>query len=180
MLNMAQAPLIFDRKLLAARRARAAKLGPATFLIDRVADEMDERLSAILRKFERAADVGTPNDAVRRALAGRAGSIATALADDEAHPWPDRSHDPMGSQSRVSVDLMETIAFGGRLRRSCAPRRRYPSARHSAWSRMKRRRPRHPLRLPQPQPCVHRFRSAVRSGLTLRTTSPLLCRSRAQ
>jgi len=72
---MAQSPIIFDRDLLRARRARAAALGPATFLIDHVAPELAERLSVVLRKFEIAADLGTPGDAVRRALAGKAGVI---------------------------------------------------------------------------------------------------------
>jgi SAM-dependent methyltransferase len=82
-----QAPQIFDRKLIAARQARAAKLGPATFLLDRVADELAERLEAVNRKFQRAADVGTPADAVRRALAGKVGSMAGAVADAEALPF---------------------------------------------------------------------------------------------
>ena len=38
-------PVIFDRRLLRARRARAMALGPVTFLLDRVADDMAERLS---------------------------------------------------------------------------------------------------------------------------------------
>ena len=37
-------PVIFDRTLLRARRARAAALGPATFLLERVADDIAERL----------------------------------------------------------------------------------------------------------------------------------------
>jgi SAM-dependent methyltransferase len=81
------APQIFDRKLLAQHRDRARKLGPATFLVDRVADEMAERLSAVNRTFERVADVGTPNDAVRRALAGRVGAVADVVADEEALPF---------------------------------------------------------------------------------------------
>ena len=84
---MPQAPQIFDRKLIAARQARAAKLGPATFLLDRVADELAERLEAVNRKFQRAADVGTPADAVRRALAGKVGSMSGAVADAEALPF---------------------------------------------------------------------------------------------
>ncbi len=90
---MPQAPIIFDRKLLAARRARAVKLGPATFLLDRVAEEMAERLGAVLRKFERAADVGTPGDAVRRALAGSAGTFTDQTADDETLPFAPGSLD---------------------------------------------------------------------------------------
>jgi SAM-dependent methyltransferase len=97
-------PVIFDRTLLRARRARAAALGPATFLIDRVADDMAGRLSAVLRQFDIAADIGTPTDAVRRALAGRVGTIVAAdpvapggafavAADEEALPFRDGSLD---------------------------------------------------------------------------------------
>ena len=66
-------PLIFDRRLLRARRARAAALDPATFLVERVADDFAGRLSAVLRKFDLAVDLGTPTDAVRRVLADRVG-----------------------------------------------------------------------------------------------------------
>jgi SAM-dependent methyltransferase len=78
-------PVIFDRQLLRARRARALALGPATFLIDRVADEFAERLSAVLRKFELVADLGTPNDALRRALAHQVGRIIAV--DTLTHPF---------------------------------------------------------------------------------------------
>ena len=90
---MPQAPQIFDRNLLRARRARARQLGPATFLLDRVADDLSERLSAVTRRLELGADVGTPTDAVRRALAGQVGSIADAVADEEALPFAPGSLD---------------------------------------------------------------------------------------
>jgi SAM-dependent methyltransferase len=72
---MAQSSIIFDRDLLLKRRARAAALGPATFLLDQVAADLAERLSAVLRKFELAADLGTPSDAVNRALSNVVGTI---------------------------------------------------------------------------------------------------------
>jgi SAM-dependent methyltransferase len=80
--EMASGPLLFDRRLLRARRLRAQALGPSTFLIDRVADELGDRLAAVLRSFERAVDLGTPTDAVRRALAasGKVGGIVAADA----------------------------------------------------------------------------------------------------
>lgn len=90
---MSQAPIIFDRSLLRARRARAQALGPATFLIDRVADEMAERLGAVLRTFELAADIGTPTDALRRALAGKVARIVEVAADEEALALRDGSLD---------------------------------------------------------------------------------------
>jgi SAM-dependent methyltransferase len=103
---MAQ-PLIFDRPLLRARRVRAAALEPATFLLERVADDLAARLSAVLRGFDVAVDLGTPGDQVRRALAGRVGAIVAAgpiaaelvgarlavVADEEALPFRDGSLD---------------------------------------------------------------------------------------
>jgi SAM-dependent methyltransferase len=75
-------PVVFDRQLLRVRRARAAALGPATFLIDRVAEDFADRLATVLRRFERAVDLGTPTDAVRRVLAAsdKVGAIITANA----------------------------------------------------------------------------------------------------
>ena len=74
-------PLIFDRALIRARRRRAALLGSAPFLLDRVADDLAERLSAVLRRFDLAVDLGTPGETVRAAL-HRLGSVATIVAAD--------------------------------------------------------------------------------------------------
>lgn len=95
---MSSGPAIFDRSLLRTRQNRARKQGPETFLIDRVAADLSERLSAVLRKFERAADIGTPTDALRRMLAasGKVASIVGAdnvVADEEALPFADGSLD---------------------------------------------------------------------------------------
>jgi len=76
-------PTIFDRRLLRARRRRAQTLGAETFLLDRVAADLAERLSAVLRTFARAVDLGTPTDAVRRAIAANA-KVATIIAADPA------------------------------------------------------------------------------------------------
>jgi SAM-dependent methyltransferase len=78
---MADSSLIFDRLLLRARRRRAASLGPATFLLDHVADDLADRLAAVLRRFDLALDLGTPGDAVRTALA-RLGSVGGIVAMD--------------------------------------------------------------------------------------------------
>jgi SAM-dependent methyltransferase len=74
-------PLIFDRSLLRVHRRRALRLGPETFLLDRVAEEFVERLQVVLRRFGLAADIGTPTAAVRAALAHN-GSIDTMVAVD--------------------------------------------------------------------------------------------------
>jgi SAM-dependent methyltransferase len=78
---MSSPPLIFDRRLLRARRVRAAALGPSTFLIERVAQDLADRLATVLRRFACAADVGTPTDAARRALAA-SGKVGTIIAVD--------------------------------------------------------------------------------------------------
>jgi SAM-dependent methyltransferase len=78
-------PLIFDRGLLRARRRRAAAMGAATFLLDRAAADLAERLTAVLRRFDLVLDLGTPTTAVREALAGVA-SVGTVVAADAQCP----------------------------------------------------------------------------------------------
>jgi SAM-dependent methyltransferase len=75
-LNPIAAPVLFDRALLGARQRRALKQGPAGFLLDRVAEDMAERLRAVLRTFADGADVGTPGDQVCHALAGRVARLS--------------------------------------------------------------------------------------------------------
>jgi len=88
-LNPAAAPILFDRALLRARQDRARNLKPATFLLDRVAEDMAERLNAVLRDFNSAAEVGAPGDQVRRRLAGRLNHLARVdLPDRESEPLP--------------------------------------------------------------------------------------------
>src|ERR1700683_1707160 len=109
---MSEGPMIFDRALIRRRQRRAMALGPATFLLDRVADDFVERLQAVLRQFDIAVDLGTPGEAVRAALAGlrSVGTIVAtipipdlairtnqmerlAVADEEALPFRDASLD---------------------------------------------------------------------------------------
>jgi SAM-dependent methyltransferase len=74
--------VIFDRRLVRARCLRAAALHPSTFLMERVAQELSDRLASVLRRFEWAIDLGTPTDAVRRELArgSNIGAVAAANA----------------------------------------------------------------------------------------------------
>jgi SAM-dependent methyltransferase len=89
--GIVQNPTIFDRKLLRARQARARARGPETFLVYRVAADLNERLGVVLRRFARAVDLGTPGDAVCRVLAaGRHAELIVAAAPDAAQsegPW---------------------------------------------------------------------------------------------
>jgi SAM-dependent methyltransferase len=68
-------PNLFDLPLLRARRNRALRLGPATFLLDRVAEDMAERLHAVLRDFADAADIWTPGEVLRKPARDRFKSV---------------------------------------------------------------------------------------------------------
>ena len=102
---VASSPLIFDRALVARRRRRAAALGPVTFLLDRVADDLADRLSTVLRRFELAVDLGTPGAAVRVALA-RLPSVGTIVAADAV---ADRA---TGRREQSVVADAEALPFG--------------------------------------------------------------------
>lgn len=73
--DSAATPRLFDHALLRARRARAARQGAATFLLDRVAEDLDERLDAVLREFASVADIGSPDAALARRLVPRFGAV---------------------------------------------------------------------------------------------------------
>ncbi|MDO8533228.1 MAG: methyltransferase domain-containing protein [Xanthobacteraceae bacterium] len=76
---MTAPPRLFDRALLRARRLRAVARGAETFLLDRIAQDLTERLQTVTRRFALALDLGTPGESLRRALAGR-GQIETLIA----------------------------------------------------------------------------------------------------
>ena len=130
-------PLIFDRGLLRARHRRAASLGPATFLLDRVADDITDRLATVKRRFDLALDLGTPGEVVRAALA-RVGSVGTivaaaafpaggagrvtpfVIADEEALPFGDATLDLVVSTLALQFvnDLPGTLV---QIRRALKP-----------------------------------------------------------
>jgi SAM-dependent methyltransferase len=80
--NPNAAPVLFDRALLARWQRRARQLGPATFLFDRVAEDMEERLRAVLREFPDVADVWSPGDVLRTPLRDRFKSVIHVSPDD--------------------------------------------------------------------------------------------------
>ena len=55
-------PALFDRALLHARQQRAQAQGAVSFLLDRVAEDMSDRLAAVTREFHAAADLWTPGE----------------------------------------------------------------------------------------------------------------------
>ncbi|HMM92798.1 methyltransferase domain-containing protein [Bradyrhizobium sp.] len=79
--NPTSAPVLFDRALLRTRLDRAQRNGPATFLLDRIREDFDDRLQAVTRSFADVADIWTPGDLLRKPLAGRFRSIVRVDAD---------------------------------------------------------------------------------------------------
>jgi SAM-dependent methyltransferase len=106
-------PLIFDRLLLRARRQRGLRLGAATFLLDRVADEFAHRLRLVLRRFDLAVDLGTPTAAVRTALL-RDGAIGTIVSlDPMIGPLPNPP--PRAGERREGVSGDHAAVVGLRV-----------------------------------------------------------------
>ncbi|MGV8998054.1 MAG: methyltransferase domain-containing protein [Parvibaculaceae bacterium] len=111
MSDMQKAPEIFDRKLLRARRDRAAAgFGTHDFLLSRVAEDMSERLGIITRNFSSVLDlgshtgfaglldlppqkIGTPVSADLSAAMVRQAGGARVVADEERLPFADKSFD---------------------------------------------------------------------------------------
>jgi SAM-dependent methyltransferase len=66
---------------LRARQDRARRLGPATFLLDRVTEDMEERLAAVTRDFSDAAEIWTPGELLRKPVADRFKSVIRVEPD---------------------------------------------------------------------------------------------------
>jgi SAM-dependent methyltransferase len=82
--NPSTAPVLFDRALLRARQRRAQAQGPATFLLDRVAEDIGDRLLAVTRKFSDVADVWSPGELLQRPVADRFASITRLALESES------------------------------------------------------------------------------------------------
>ena len=97
------APIVFDRRLYAARRLRAEKAARQSFLVRHAAENLAERLAAVKQRFRHALDLSSRPQSFE-VLAGHAGSwVSTGLhqhsravslvADEEALPFATRSFD---------------------------------------------------------------------------------------
>jgi SAM-dependent methyltransferase len=104
MTNPATAPILFDRALLRARQDRAMRIEPATFLLDRVAEDMEERLHAVLRDFADVADIWSPGEVLRKPSRDRFKSLVRI--------HPDRSGQETLALAPESLDLVvSALAF---------------------------------------------------------------------
>ena len=115
-MDLADGP--FDRRLRRLRRDRAARSGGAAdYLIERVADELMERLDLVTRRFERALDLGCGGGALARRLRARGIDVATADAgalfaagqagtqcDEDRLPFADGAFDLI-----VSIGVLDSV-----------------------------------------------------------------------
>ena len=88
------APQLFDRSLLRARMDRARRAGPVTFLLDRVVEDMADRLQAVTRSFSDAAEIWSPGELLRKPTADRFKTISRVdFQETETLPLPPESID---------------------------------------------------------------------------------------
>lgn len=137
-LSTPQPARIFDRALLARRRARVAGgAGEHDFLLQRVADDLAERLEIVRRRFPLAANIGAHHGVLSDRIRGLAGieriidvDATTELlrgapdlrvvADEEALPFADASLDLVVSALSMQLvnDLPGTLI---QIRRALKP-----------------------------------------------------------
>lgn len=88
-------PALFDRALLHARQQRALAQGPVTFLLDRVAEDMSDRLAAVTREFHAAVDLWTPGEGLTtlRSCLRSIERIASGAAGEEKLLFEPESRD---------------------------------------------------------------------------------------
>ncbi len=83
-------PRLFDLALLSVRQHRAIALGTETFLADRLAEDMLERLNVVKRNFAAVADIGSPGAALREPSDEKFNGTRTYIdlpkSDDETLP----------------------------------------------------------------------------------------------
>ncbi|BAR57499.1 SAM-dependent methyltransferase [Bradyrhizobium diazoefficiens] len=93
--NVQTPPALFDRALLHARQRRAHAQGAVSFLLDRVTEDMSDRLAAVMREFHAPADLWTPGEglAVLRARLPSLQRIALGETGEEKLPFTPESLD---------------------------------------------------------------------------------------
>jgi SAM-dependent methyltransferase len=122
-MTSASPPKVFDPVLLKMRQVRAVRTGAETFLLDRVVEEMGERLHAVVRDFKNAADLGSPGRGSADVLASSAKQsrhVDWPLSEGEALPFDANSLDLVVSALALQFvnDLPGVLA---QIRRALQP-----------------------------------------------------------
>ena len=92
---------LFDRRAREQRRDRAARIGPALFVYERVIGDMLERLSEVKRDFRSALVIGAPDPSAIEAVCSRAAEVEVlepgshlAVASGAVHEREDQAQFP--------------------------------------------------------------------------------------
>jgi len=126
------APIVFDRKVYAARRLRAERRHADNFLVRHAAENLSDRISAVKRGFGRALDLGSRRqsfellsrhaDSWIRSGPHRSSRAVELVADDEFMPFATYSFDLIVSVLGLHavndlpgalVQIRRTLAPGG-------------------------------------------------------------------
>jgi len=97
-MTSASPPKVFDPALLKKRQVRAAQTGAETFLLDRVIEDMGERLHAVVREFKNAADLGSPGT-------GASNLLAASVKQSRHVDWPADEREALPLEAN-SLDLI--------------------------------------------------------------------------
>jgi SAM-dependent methyltransferase len=100
-MTSASPPKVFDPALLRQRQARAAQSGAETFLLDRVVEDLSERLHAVVRDFKNAADLGSPGHGV-------ADVLASSVKQSRHVDWPLNEGEALPLEAN-SLDLVVSV-----------------------------------------------------------------------
>jgi SAM-dependent methyltransferase len=101
------APRLFDRTILPLKYARAATLPKARFLLERAADDLATRLSAVMRPFPDAGEIGTLGPEMAAAMAAPGRKIITLATDPSPGIAFDKEANPDDlSLGTASYDLL--------------------------------------------------------------------------
>lgn len=103
-------PFVFDRSLIRQRLTRALKAGYVDFLLMRAVEDLQERLSTVLRSFSLVLDVGTPTSAAANALL-RMGLVESVVrlspTPEQGSVWGDEERLPFsGERFDLAVSLL--------------------------------------------------------------------------
>ncbi|HEX4157091.1 MAG TPA: methyltransferase domain-containing protein [Rhizomicrobium sp.] len=124
------APIIFDRKLYAARRLRAARAGTECFLVRQSGENLAERVAALNRRPYRALDLGSRAESFAlvapaadnwvRTFPAAGETAASVVADEEMLPFAPNSFDLVVSVLALHAvnDLPGTLV---QIKRALAP-----------------------------------------------------------
>jgi SAM-dependent methyltransferase len=110
-------PQLFDPVKTARAEARARRIGPETFLLDRLSEDLTERLAPVMRDFAAIYDFGTPEGAFGKALT----KTHPKAALRQATVFPEAETQDLVVTGMVLHHVDDLPGYLARLRRALRP-----------------------------------------------------------